>query len=225
MLLGDDEGNAAPGEAVQCHAPTLLGRRIHDVVRLRRVKIIALDPGAGQRRGRAGIRGEDVARRRRYAGPREQLDHAVAIGVADRIRGVDDDGTGPGRLLEAIEDLAALGQQGEDKVHELALFLGLLVFLVPTILVLLIMLPSRIRQIRQLGAANAALVDTHDPERRRLLAMRAAFGLSYLTLLGYTRDPIGDLAAGRYDRLVDAALDDVGIRRPAVSASSGAAPR
>ncbi len=46
--------------------------------------------------------------------------------------------------------------------------------------------------------------------------MRAAFGLSYLTLLGYTRDPFGDLAAGRFDALVNAALDDVGIRRPPV---------
>ena len=110
-------------------------------------------------------------------------------------------------------------------MHELALILGLLVFLLPTILVLVIMLPSRIRQIRQLGAASAALVDTHDPERRRLLAMRAAFGLSYLTLLGYTRDPIGDLAAGRYDALVAAALDDVGIRRPALSASPASTPR
>jgi hypothetical protein len=116
-------------------------------------------------------------------------------------------------------NVAQLGQQGEDKVHQLALILGLLVFLLPTILVLVIMLPSRIRQIRQLCAASAALVDTHDPERRRLLAMRAAFGLSYLTLLGYTKDPIGDLAAGRYDDLVAAALDDVGIRRPAISAS------
>jgi hypothetical protein len=122
-------------------------------------------------------------------------------------------------------NVAQLGQQGEDKVHQLALILGLLVFLLPTILVLVIMLPSRIRQIRQLGAANAALVDTHDPERRRLLAMRAAFGLSYLTLFGYTRDPIGDLAAGRYDQLVAAALDDVGIRRPALSASQATTPR
>lgn len=111
-------------------------------------------------------------------------------------------------------NVAALGQSGVDKVHELALLLGLIVFALPTVIVLLIMVPPRIRQIRQLGAANAALVDTHDPERRRLLAMRAAFGLSYLTLLGYTQDPIGDLAAGRYDPLVAAALDDVGIRRP-----------
>ena len=127
-----------------------------------------------------------------------------------------------GKLSDALEsagagsggNVAALGQSGVDKVHELALLLGLIVFALPTVIVLLVMVPPRIRQIRQLGAANAALVDTHDPERRRLLAMRAAFGLSYLTLLGYTKDPLGDLAAGRYDPLVAAALDDVGIRRP-----------
>jgi hypothetical protein len=127
-----------------------------------------------------------------------------------------------GQLAGALESagqqsgagVAELGQQGVDKVHHLALVLGLLVFALPTLVVLVIMVPARVRQIRQLGAANAALVDTHDPERRRLLAMRAAFGLSYLTLLGYTRDPLGDLAAERFDALVAAALDDVGIRRP-----------
>jgi hypothetical protein len=57
-------------------------------------------------------------------------------------------------------------------------------------------------------------VDASDPERRRLLAMRAAFGLPYGTLIGYTRDPLGDLADARYDSLVSAALDDAGIRQP-----------
>ena len=111
-------------------------------------------------------------------------------------------------------NVAALGQRGEDNVHHLALVLGLLAFAFPAILLLAFMLPGRIRQIRQLGAARAALLDTDDPERRRLLAMRAAFGLSYLTLVGYTRDPLGDLAAGNLDQLVAAALDDAGIRRP-----------
>jgi len=110
--------------------------------------------------------------------------------------------------------VARLGQQGAAEVHHLALVLGLLVFALPTILVLVMMLPGRVRQIRELRAANAALVDVHDPERRRLLAMRAAFGLSYSTLLGYTSDPLGDLAAERFAPLVAAALDDVGIRRP-----------
>jgi len=90
--------------------------------------------------------------------------------------------------------------------------LGLLVFALPTVLVLVFTVPPRVRQIRQLTAAAAALIDTHDPERRELLAMRAAFGLSYLTLLRYTRDPLGDLAAGRFDPPVAAALDDAGVR-------------
>ncbi len=150
------------------------------------------------------------------AGLSVQSGFSSAAGAVDGIPFVG------GKLSDALQsagqgsggNVAALGQSGVDKVHELALLLGFLVFALPTILVLVIMVPSRIRQIRQLGAANAALIDTHDPERRRLLAMRAAFGLSYLTLLGYTRDPLGDLAAGRYDPLVAAALDDVGIRRP-----------
>ena len=127
-----------------------------------------------------------------------------------------------GKLSDALQsaghgsggNVAAVGQSGVDRTHELALLLGVIVFALPTVIVLVIMVPPRVRQIRQLGAARAALVDMHDPERRRLLAMRAAFGLSYLTLLSYTRDPLGDLAAARYDPLVAAALDDVGIRRP-----------
>ena len=109
-------------------------------------------------------------------------------------------------------NVASLGERGEDQVHRLALLLGLLVFALPTIVVLVVMLPPRLRQIKQLRAASAALIDTHDPERRRLLAMRAAFGLPYSTLLTYTPDPLGDLAAGRYDPLLAAALDDAGIR-------------
>jgi hypothetical protein len=127
-----------------------------------------------------------------------------------------------GKLSDALQsagqgsggNVAAFGQSGVDKTHELALLLGVIVFALPTVIVLVIMVPPRVRQIRQLGAANAVLVDMHNPERRRLLAMRAAFGLSYMTLISYTRDPLGDLAAARYDPLVTAALDDVGIRRP-----------
>ena len=112
-------------------------------------------------------------------------------------------------------NVAALGQRGEDEVHRLAVLLGLIVFVLPTLLVVVILVPPRVRQVRQLTAAVVALADPSDPERRRLLAMRAAFGLPYGTLLGYTRDPLGDLARERYDPLVAAALDDAGIRRSA----------
>ena len=56
------------------------------------------------------------------------------------------------------------------------------------------------------------LGDRATPERRRLLAMRAAFSLPYGQLLLYTRDPLGDLASERYDALVAAALEDAGLR-------------
>ena len=42
--------------------------------------------------------------------------------------------------------------------------------------------------------------------------MRAAFSLPYGQLLAYTRDPLGDLEQGRYDALVEAVLEDAGLR-------------
>jgi hypothetical protein len=42
--------------------------------------------------------------------------------------------------------------------------------------------------------------------------MRAAFGLPYGQLLRYTEDPIGDLAADRYEPLVEAVLEDAGLK-------------
>ena len=62
-------------------------------------------------------------------------------------------------------------------------------------------------------AASQVLDDQASPERRRLIAMRAAFALPYETLLRHTRDPLGDLEAERYDGLIAAVLDDSGLRR------------
>ena len=41
--------------------------------------------------------------------------------------------------------------------------------------------------------------------------MRAAFSLPYGQLLRYTPDPFGDLAAGRHEGLLAAALEDAGL--------------
>ena len=62
-------------------------------------------------------------------------------------------------------------------------------------------------------AAERCLPGAHEltPERRRLVAMRAASG-SYGDLLRYTKDPLGDLEAGRYDALVAAELEQAGLR-------------
>jgi hypothetical protein len=137
--------------------------------------------------------------------------------AADQVGGVPLVG---GSLADALRGagrksggrVAALGRQGAEDVHRLALILGLVVFAVPTIVMLALLLPRRVRQIRQLTAAEMMLTDSDDPERRRALAMRAAFGLPYGTLAPYTRDPLGDIVQHRYDALVHAAMDDAGIR-------------
>jgi hypothetical protein len=109
-------------------------------------------------------------------------------------------------------ELAERGQAGRESVHQLANLLGLVTFLIPAFLVLSLTLPDRISQIRGLAAAERVLGGALDPDRRRLLAMRAAFSLPYGELVRYTRDPFGDLAAGRYDALIAAALEEAGLR-------------
>jgi hypothetical protein len=111
-------------------------------------------------------------------------------------------------------NVADAGTRGEERVHRLALLLGGIVFLLPAALLLSRVLPRRLQQIRVLTNAERVLATGGDEERRRLVAMRAAFALPYATLLEHTRDPIGDLAAGRYDALVDAIAEDAGLRVP-----------
>ena len=62
-------------------------------------------------------------------------------------------------------------------------------------------LPGRTAQIRKQKRRPSSSPDGLSPERRRLLAMRAAFS-PRRHLLRYTEDPIGDLEDGRYDALV-----------------------
>jgi len=107
-----------------------------------------------------------------------------------------------------------LGRGGAGAAHDLANLLGVLFFALPSAVLLLWALPPRIRQIRRLSAAARVLRDPDSPDRRELLAARAAFGLPYGTLLQYTKDPIGDLQAGRFDALVRAELEQAGLRPP-----------
>ena len=123
--------------------------------------------------------------------------------------GVEKAGASVPLVGDPVEEL---GQQGEDSVHYLANLLGLVVFGVPTLLVVSRVLPERIGQVRRLTAANRVLKARDDPQRRRLLAQRAVFSLPFAQLLVYTDDPLGDLAAERYEPLVAAVLEDVGLR-------------
>jgi hypothetical protein len=111
-------------------------------------------------------------------------------------------------------EVTELGERGEQSTHRLANLLGVLTFALPAALLLLFVLPPRIELARRVTAAARVLSEPESEEHRRVVAMRAAFALPYGTLLRYTRDPLGDLAAGRYDPLVEAAFDDAGLRRP-----------
>jgi hypothetical protein len=107
-------------------------------------------------------------------------------------------------------EVAEAGREGEERVHDLADLLGALFFAIPASILLVTTLPGRIRQIRELNA-TARLLDLSSEERRRLVAMRAAFSLPARELARHTKDPIGDLAAGRYDPLIAAAYDEAGL--------------
>ena len=135
----------------------------------------------------------------------DAVDGTPVVGdeVADSFRSA-----GEGSGGEVVE----LGEDGEDSAHDLANVLGFATFALPALLVLTRWLPGRIEQVRKLRDASQVLGEQATEERRRLLAMRAAFSLPYGQLLAYTRDPLGDLESGRYDALVAAALEDAGLR-------------
>jgi hypothetical protein len=109
-------------------------------------------------------------------------------------------------------EVAELGQGGAGAAHDLANLLGLLFFLIPSAVLLFFVLPPRVRQVRRLNDAARVLQHPASPERERLLASRAAFGLPYGVLLQYTQDPIGDLMEGRHEALVRAELEQAGLR-------------
>ena len=146
--------------------------------------------------------------------------------VADAVGGLPVVGD---RLSEALTtsgdatggNVAALGQQGEDAIHDTARLVGGLTFAIPAALLLGLTLPGRIRLVRQLGEARQLLVDDGNPERQRLMAMRAAFALPVDHLLEYTADPIGDLMAGNHAALLDALFAEAGLVRGGPGAGPG----
>ena len=144
---------------------------------------------------------------------------AIEGGFSTAAGAVDDVPLVGGKIAEGLRNAGAgsggqvsdLGRQGEDHVHRLALLLGFATFALPALLIVALAVPRRLRQVRALTAAQVILSGVATDERRQLLARRAAFGLPYTALLPHTRDPLGDLEAGRLAPLIAAALDDAGV--------------
>ena len=137
-----------------------------------------------------------------------QVAQGLRDGAAQATGGLEQQGRAAGaEIVEA-------GREGEDRALDAATVLGWSTFLVPVVLVLTRQLPRRVEQVRALTAAAEVLradAAGADPERVRALAQRAAFGLPYATLLRHTRDPLGDLLAGRYAPLLAALGEDAGL--------------
>lgn len=136
--------------------------------------------------------------------------------AADAVSGtpvIGDDIAGALQSAGAVSggNVIELAVTGDTAIHRLALALGLLTFVIPALILLLLYIPMRVGQSRRLRSSRLLYRDEYDPERRRLLAMRAAMSLPADHLLKYSQDPIGDLILGEHDALVAALLAKAGL--------------
>jgi hypothetical protein len=111
--------------------------------------------------------------------------------------------------------IADFGTSIEQFILLVATVLALLVASVTIIPWLSRYLPWRLERLSRMRAAYRAIRVAPSVGRERIdqvLAMRAVTRLDFPTLLSFSPDPLGDWAAGRYDRLARAELASVGLR-------------
>ncbi len=131
--------------------------------------------------------------------------------VGEQVRGLTVSAFGT-----AGEPFVYVGDQLEQLLLIIAALLGILVLGVTLVPWLSRYLPWRAHRLFELRTSHRAIRssarDTPDVVVQRLLASRALHRLTYGELLEHTPNPIGDFAAGRYDRLARAELESVGLR-------------
>ena len=127
-----------------------------------------------------------------------------------RIPVVGNELQGPfGRLAGVGQTLADAGAAQQAAVHQLALWLGVVVAAVPIVALLLAWLPRRVTWVREAGAASRLRLDGADLE---LFAIRAVANRSLRELHRVTPDPAGALRAGEFAALADLELRALGLR-------------
>jgi hypothetical protein len=120
-----------------------------------------------------------------------------------------------GAFAGAGRPLSDFGTELEQFIFVVAIVMALLLALVTIAPWLTRYLPWRIERLGRLRAAHRAVrvaPTVADAAVKEALALRAVTRLDYPTLLEFTPDPLGDWAAGRYDRLARAELASVGLR-------------
>jgi len=114
-----------------------------------------------------------------------------------------------GRLGGVGRTLADAGVTQQQVVHDLALWLGLLVAAVPVAALLVMWLPGRVAWAREAGAASRLRKGGADLE---LFALRAVANRSLRELYRVTPDPAGALRSGDYAGLAALELRALGLR-------------
>jgi hypothetical protein len=116
-----------------------------------------------------------------------------------------------GRLGEAGQALAQAGASQQHVVHQLALWLGVLIALIPVVVVVAIWLPGRVRWVREASAASRLRVGA-DTVDLGLFALRAIATRPLPELRRASADPLGDLQRGDYRALATLELRSLGLR-------------
>ena len=114
-----------------------------------------------------------------------------------------------GRLAGVGQTLADAGATQQQVVHQLALWLGVMVAAVPIVALLLAWLPRRVSWAREAGAASRLRLAGADLE---LFALRAVANRPLRQLHRVTPDPAGALRSGDYEALADLELRALGLR-------------
>ena len=130
--------------------------------------------------------------------------------LAGALRGAPADATSALRASgdEQGSKIVRLGVEQVRRTETAANWAGWLVFLLPSLVLLIWAVPYRTRQIAAMHTAQRTMSGA--PEH--ILAASAAYSLDFKTLRRYTPDPFGYLAAGRYDKLVKALRREEGLR-------------
>jgi hypothetical protein len=127
-----------------------------------------------------------------------------------RLPVVGGDLQGPfGRLAGVGQTLADAGATQQQVVHQLALWLGVLVAAVPVAALLVAWLPRRVGWMREAGAASRLRLAGADLE---LFAFRAVANRPLRELRRVTPDPAEALRSGDYEALADLELRSLGLR-------------
>jgi hypothetical protein len=137
-------------------------------------------------------------------------DVAVIQERIGRVPVVGDQLQGPfGRLAGTGRTLAEAGATQQEVVHQLALWLGVVVAAVPVVALLLVWLPRRVAWAREAGAASRLRTDGADLE---LFAIRAVANRPLRELRRVSADPAGALRAGEHEALAGLELRALGLR-------------